>query len=86
MGIVIALIVGLIAGAIAKLLMPGRDPGGLFVTALLGIAGSVAAYLIGNVMGFYSRAGQGPGIIASTLGAVVVLAVYRMAVGRRLGG
>ena len=84
MGIVIALIVGLIAGALAKLLMPGRDPGGIFVTALLGVAGSVAAYLIGNVMGFYNRSGEGPGIIASTLGAVVVLAIYRMAVGRRL--
>jgi uncharacterized membrane protein YeaQ/YmgE (transglycosylase-associated protein family) len=83
MGIIIALIVGLIAGAIAKLLMPGRDPGGILVTMLLGVAGSIVAYLLGSAVGWYSRAGEGPGIIASIVGALVVLGVYRLAVRNR---
>lgn len=83
MGIIVALVIGLIAGALAKLLMPGRDPGGILVTILLGVAGSVAAYLLGTAVGWYSERGDGPGIIASTIGAVVVLAIYRAAIGRR---
>jgi uncharacterized membrane protein YeaQ/YmgE (transglycosylase-associated protein family) len=82
MGIIIALVVGLIAGAIAKLLMPGRDPGGILVTMLLGVAGSIVAYLLGSAVGWYDRAGEGPGIIASIVGAMVVLGVYRLAVRR----
>lgn len=84
MGIVIALVIGLIAGALAKLLMPGRDPGGILVTILLGVAGSVAAYLLGTAVGWYHERGDDPGIIASTVGAVLVLAVYRLAVRRRV--
>ena len=83
MGIIIAVVIGLIAGALAKLLMPGRDPGGILVTILLGIAGSVAAYLLGTAVGWYSERGDGPGIIASTVGAILILAVYRLAIKRR---
>jgi uncharacterized membrane protein YeaQ/YmgE (transglycosylase-associated protein family) len=82
MGIIIALVVGLIAGAIAKLLMPGRDPGGILVTMLLGVAGSIVAYLLGSAVGWYDRAGEGPGIIASIIGAMIVLGIYRLAVRR----
>jgi len=83
MGIIIALIIGLIAGALAKLIMPGRDPGGVVVTMLLGVAGSVVAYLLGRVVGWYDEPGEGPGIIASILGAMVLLGIYRMAIRRR---
>ena len=77
MGILIALIIGLVAGGLAKLVMPGKDPGGLGVTILLGIAGSFVADILGSVIGWYADAGEGPGIIASSIGAVVVLGVYR---------
>ncbi len=83
MGIVIALIIGLIAGAIAKLLMPGRDPGGILVTMLLGVAGSVVAYLLGRVFGWYARPDEGPGILASILGAMILLGIYRVSIRRR---
>lgn len=83
MGIIIALIIGLVAGAIAKLLMPGRDPGGIVVTMLLGVAGSVVAYLLGRVVGWYDAPGEGPGVIASILGAMVLLGIYRLAIRRR---
>jgi uncharacterized membrane protein YeaQ/YmgE (transglycosylase-associated protein family) len=78
-----ALIIGLLAGAIAKLLMPGRDPGGLLVTMLLGVAGSVVAYLLGRVFGWYTRPDEGPGIIASIIGAMILLGIYRMSIRRR---
>ncbi|HUS68467.1 MAG TPA: GlsB/YeaQ/YmgE family stress response membrane protein [Kofleriaceae bacterium] len=83
MGIIIALIIGLIAGAIAKLLMPGKDPGGIVVTMLLGVAGSVVAYLIGKTVGWYDH-GDGPGIIASIIGAMVLLGLYRLASRRKV--
>ena len=83
MGIIIALIIGLIAGALAKLVMPGRDPGGVVITMLLGVAGSVVAYLLGRVVGWYDEPGEGPGIIASILGAMILLGLYRFAVRRR---
>ena len=77
-----ALIIGLIIGAIAKLLMPGRDPGGWIVTMLLGIAGSIVATWIGEAVGWY-RNGQGAGFIASVLGAMLLLFIYRLAFRRR---
>ena len=83
MGIIVALIIGLIAGAIATLLMPGRDPGGIVVTMLIGVAGSVVAFLLGRVVGWYDDPGEGPGIIASILGAMVLLGIYRAAIRRR---
>jgi uncharacterized membrane protein YeaQ/YmgE (transglycosylase-associated protein family) len=77
-----AIIIGLVVGAIAKLVMPGKDPGGIIVTILLGIAGSFVGTLIGRALGLY-RPGQGAGIIMSILGAVLLLWIYRMIVARR---
>lgn len=82
MPLVWALIIGFVAGAIAKLLMPGRDPGGFFITALLGIGGALGATLIGRLVGLY-QPGQNAGFIASVVGAFVLLAVYRMFAGSR---
>jgi uncharacterized membrane protein YeaQ/YmgE (transglycosylase-associated protein family) len=83
MGLLWALIIGLVIGALAKMLMPGRDPGGFIITMLLGVAGSFVALLIGRTMGMYDAGNEGPGIIASVLGAVVLLALYRTVMGRR---
>ncbi len=83
MHILAMLIIGLIVGALAKLFMPGRDPGGIFVTMLLGIAGSFVAGFIGRAMGMYRDVASGPGIIASILGAMLLLFIYRVAIGRR---
>ncbi len=77
MWIIGMIVVGLIAGAIAKLLMPGKDPGGLIVTMLLGIAGSIVAGFLGRSLGWYSQ-GETAGVIASIVGAILLLAVYRM--------
>jgi uncharacterized membrane protein YeaQ/YmgE (transglycosylase-associated protein family) len=77
------LIVGLIVGAIAKLLMPGRDPGGIIITMLLGVAGSFVAGLLGRAVGLYRDPASGPGIIASILGAMLLLLIYRLVIGRR---
>ncbi|MGE0400061.1 MAG: GlsB/YeaQ/YmgE family stress response membrane protein [Kofleriaceae bacterium] len=82
MHIILTLIVGLIVGAIAKLLMPGKDPGGALVTMLLGVAGSFIAGMLGHALGWY-EVGDGPGIIASVIGAVILLAIYRAFAGRR---
>jgi uncharacterized membrane protein YeaQ/YmgE (transglycosylase-associated protein family) len=76
------IIIGLIVGAIAKLIMPGRDPGGIIITILLGIAGSFLGTLIGRTLGLYGS-GQGAGIIMSIVGAIIVLWIYRMIVARR---
>jgi len=84
MHIIWTLIVGLIVGAIAKLLMPGRDPGGIFITMLLGVAGAFIAGFIGRAVGLYHAGDVGPGLIASILGSVLLLAVYRAVRGRRL--
>jgi uncharacterized membrane protein YeaQ/YmgE (transglycosylase-associated protein family) len=81
MHILWSLIVGLVVGAIAKLVMPGKDPGGLVITALLGIVGSVLAGFVGRALGWYSATNSTPGIIASIIGAVIVLAIYRAVTG-----
>ena len=83
MHLIWSLIIGLIVGAIAKLLMPGRDPGGWIITMLLGIAGSVVAGFLGRALGVYHAGEAGPGIIASVIGAVILLALYRVALRRR---
>jgi uncharacterized membrane protein YeaQ/YmgE (transglycosylase-associated protein family) len=70
-------LIGLVAGAIAKLIMPGKDPGGIIITMLLGIAGSLLAGFLGRAMGWY-EAGQGAGLIMSVVGAILLLAVYRL--------
>jgi uncharacterized membrane protein YeaQ/YmgE (transglycosylase-associated protein family) len=77
MHILITLIVGLVVGALAKLVMPGRDPGGVIITMVLGIAGAFIAGAIGHSLGWYT-VGEGPGIIASVIGAVILLALYRL--------
>jgi uncharacterized membrane protein YeaQ/YmgE (transglycosylase-associated protein family) len=70
-------LIGLIAGALAKLIMPGKDPGGMIITMLLGIAGSLVAGFLGRALGWY-EAGQGAGLIMSVIGAILLLAIYRM--------
>lgn len=82
MHILYMLVIGLIIGALAKLVMPGRDPGGIIITILLGIAGSVLAGFIGRQMGWYTTT-QPAGFIASILGAVLLLAAYRLVVHAR---
>lgn len=77
MTIVWAIIIGLVVGVVAKLLMPGRDPGGFIVTTLIGIAGAVLASYLGRAMGWYP-AGQAAGFIASVLGAMLLLLLYRL--------
>ena len=77
MYILITLIVGLVVGALAKLVMPGRDPGGIFVTMLLGVAGAFIAGMLGHSLGWYAI-GEGPGLVASVLGSVVLLGIYRL--------
>jgi uncharacterized membrane protein YeaQ/YmgE (transglycosylase-associated protein family) len=83
MGILSWILFGLVVGVIAKLLMPGRDPGGFIVTILLGIAGALIGGFIGRAMGFYGE-GEGAGWLMSILGAIVLLALYRMMVRRRV--
>jgi uncharacterized membrane protein YeaQ/YmgE (transglycosylase-associated protein family) len=83
MSIVWTLIIGLVVGAIAKLLMPGRDPGGFIVTMLIGVAGALLAGFLGRALGWYSNPAEGPGIIASIIGAMLLLLLYRLFVGRR---
>ena len=74
-------IIGLIVGALAKLIMPGKDPGGIIVTMLLGIAGSLLAGWIGQAAGWY-QPGQSAGFLMSLLGALILLAIYRVFKGR----
>lgn len=77
------LFIGLIIGVVAKLLMPGRDPGGCIVTMLLGLAGAAFGSYLGQMMGFYAQ-GEPAGFIGSVIGAMMILLLYRILVGRRL--
>ena len=77
MRILWALIIGLVIGAVAKLLMPGKDPGGVIITSLIGVAGSLLATFLGQTLGWYER-GQAAGFIASVVGAILLLSIYRM--------
>ena len=70
-------LVGLVIGVVAKFLMPGKDPGGIIITMLLGIAGSVVATWLGRVLGMYAP-GQSAGFIMSVIGAIILLAIYHM--------
>lgn len=83
MAILWALIIGLVVGAVAKLFMPGRDPGGIVITMLLGVAGSLVAGFLGRAAGWYRSPTQGPGIIASIIGAMILLFIYRVVVRHR---
>ncbi|HKR84421.1 MAG TPA: GlsB/YeaQ/YmgE family stress response membrane protein [Terriglobales bacterium] len=76
------ILIGLVVGAVAKLLMPGKDPGGFIITMLLGIAGSLVATWLGRVIGLYQE-GQSAGFIMSVVGAVILLAIYRAVAKRR---
>jgi len=82
MHIIWILLIGLVVGALAKFIMPGRDPGGAIITILLGIAGSFIANYIGRAAGWYAP-DESAGFIASVLGAVILLAGYRLIMGRR---
>jgi uncharacterized membrane protein YeaQ/YmgE (transglycosylase-associated protein family) len=84
MHILWSLIVGLVVGAIAKLLMPGKDPGGIVITALLGIAGALVASFLGRALGLYHPGDVGPGLIASVIGAMILLGLYRALFRRRI--
>lgn len=82
MGILSWILFGLVVGALAKLVMPGKDPGGIIVTMLIGIVGSMLGGFLGQAMGLY-REGQAAGWLMSILGAIVLLAIYRMLFARR---
>jgi uncharacterized membrane protein YeaQ/YmgE (transglycosylase-associated protein family) len=81
MAIIGWIIFGLIVGIVAKFLMPGRDPGGFIITALLGIAGALLGGYLGRAMGFY-REGDPVGFIMAVVGSIVLLVLYRLTVGR----
>jgi uncharacterized membrane protein YeaQ/YmgE (transglycosylase-associated protein family) len=72
------ILIGAVVGALAKLVMPGPDPGGFFLTAVLGMGGALVATLLGRFLGLYGP-GQGAGFVASVIGAILVLFVYRRA-------
>ncbi len=82
MGILYTLLIGLIVGAIARFLMPGKDPGGIIITILLGIAGAFVGTWLGQTLGVYSASAQA-GWVASVIGAMVLLFVYRLLTGRK---
>ena len=82
MHLIWTLIIGLVVGVVAKLLMPGRDPGGFIITILLGIAGSILATYLGRAMGLY-RDGSSAGFIMSVVGAMLLLFLYRLFTGQR---
>lgn len=74
-------LIGLIVGALAKFIMPGKDPGGIFITMAIGIAGSIGATFLGQAIGWYKQ-GQSAGFIMSILGAVLILWLYRLIRGK----
>jgi len=76
------ILIGALAGGLAKLIMPGRDPGGCIVTILLGVGGALLAGWLGNVLGWYDR-GEGAGFIAAVIGAIIILFIYRLIMRRR---
>ena len=82
MHIIVTILIGLVIGIVAKFLMPGRDPGGFIITALLGIAGAFVARFIGQQLGWYGPT-DAAGFIASVGGAMVLLLLYRMLFHRR---
>jgi uncharacterized membrane protein YeaQ/YmgE (transglycosylase-associated protein family) len=83
-GVIGWIVFGLIVGAIAKLLMPGRDPGGIIVTMLIGIAGALLGGFVGRSLGWYGPE-DAAGFLMSLVGAILLLFIYRMMIGRRAG-
>jgi uncharacterized membrane protein YeaQ/YmgE (transglycosylase-associated protein family) len=84
MSILVTIIIGFLAGVVAKLLTPGRDPGGFIITTLLGIAGAFLATYLGQAIGWY-RADEAAGFLGAVVGAILVLVIYRIVVRRRTG-
>lgn len=82
MGLIYTLLVGLVVGAIAKLLMPGKDPGGWIITIVLGIAGAWVGSFLGRTFGLYAE-GEAAGWIASVVGAMILLFAYRLISGKK---
>lgn len=82
MSIIWTILIGFIVGIVAKFLMPGRDPAGFFITAIIGIVGSIIATYLGRFMGFY-RVGESAGFIAAVVGAIILLFLYRLVTGRK---
>ena len=82
MSIIWTILIGFIVGIVAKFLMPGRDPAGFFITAIIGIVGSIIATYLGRFMGFY-QVGESAGFIAAVVGAIILLFVYRAVTGRK---
>jgi uncharacterized membrane protein YeaQ/YmgE (transglycosylase-associated protein family) len=74
-------IIGLIVGAVAKVIMPGKDPGGIWITMALGIAGSILASFVGRAAGWYAP-GQSAGFIMSVIGALIILGIYHLVRGK----
>ena len=81
-GVIGWIIFGVIVGAIAKLLMPGRDPGGFIITMVLGIAGALVGGFLGRALGWYGP-NDSAGPLMSLVGAVVLLFIYRLATRRQ---
>ncbi len=81
-GIIMTFIIGLVVGVVAKLLKPGKDPGGFIITALIGIAGAFVAKYVGQALGWY-RPDESAGFIASVVGAIILLVIYAMATRKR---
>ena len=77
MSIIWTIVIGFIAGAVAKFLMPGKDGGGFILTTVLGIAGAIVANFLGRFVGWYGE-GEGAGFTASIVGAVIILVVFRL--------
>jgi uncharacterized membrane protein YeaQ/YmgE (transglycosylase-associated protein family) len=71
------IVIGLVAGAVAKLIMPGKDPGGIIVTIILGVVGALLATFLGRLIGWYGP-GESAGFIAAIIGAIILLALYRL--------
>jgi uncharacterized membrane protein YeaQ/YmgE (transglycosylase-associated protein family) len=84
MHVLLTVIIGSFVGAVAKMLLPGRDPGGFLVTILLGIAGAALAGFVGRSFGLYHAGATGAGVLASIIGAVVILALYRVLSPRKM--
>ena len=82
MQIIYAIVIGLVVGIVAKFLMPGKDPGGFIITTLLGIAGAIVAKYLGQALHWY-QPGEPAGFVASVVGAIILLVLYRMVFGRR---
>jgi uncharacterized membrane protein YeaQ/YmgE (transglycosylase-associated protein family) len=72
-----AIFIGLLAGALAKFIMPGKDPGGIIITILIGVAGSLVFTYLGQFLGFYYP-GETAGFIGATIGAIILLAIFRL--------